>query len=266
MSLEILFVAIAVAIAAAPLGCFVVWRRMAYFGDALSHSALLGVGVGIIFGIAEPLAIILVALLFVICFSSFRNQYREGDTSFSTDTILGILAHASLALGIMLISFAGLEAIDIHDYLFGALEAITPFIMGVMVLVAGLVIGIFIYLWNGLLLMTHSKELAHAEGINVAAHEFVLMATTATMIAVAVQIVGILPITALLIIPAASAQIIAHSPERMLVYTAGFSVLSMVAGLMLSITYNMASGPPIVAVATSLFTLTLIAKKVSSTK
>ena len=255
MSAAIFITALAIAFAIAPLGCFVVWRRMAYFGDALSHSALLGVGAGLVAGITEQIAIVVVALIFVLAFIALRRN-----AVLTSDTILGVLAHASLAGGILIFSFVGATAPDMHDYLFGSLTSLSNVKMAWIIGLCGGVVGVVLASWHRLLLITHSEELARAEGVSVAVHEFLLMAALAVMVAVTVQIIGVLPITALLIIPAAAAQIHAKSPEATVFLAILFAAISMLGGLSFSLNGTIASGPPMVAIAVAIFAISLFVK------
>ena len=208
---EILFPAfltgILLSLITAPLGVFVVWRKMAYFGDTLSHSALFGVALGIFFQVNPYIAIIILTLILAIAM-----VWLESNTQFSIDTLLGIIAHSCLSLGVVTVGLLKNVRVDLMSYLFGDLLAInyTDLIyigIGVIIVLAALV-----YFWHDLLSTTVSPELAQVEGINIKKMRFVLMILTALTIALSMKFVGALIITSLLIIPAATAASIPFIP------------------------------------------------------
>jgi len=254
-----LLTGVGVAIIAGTLGCFVVWRRMAYFGDSLSHSALLGIALGVIWGIHENIAILLFSGLF-----AFLLAWLEHRKSLSTDTLLGILAHAGLAIGMIVISLIPSLSFELHSYLFGDLLTVTWMNL---VWVAG--IGLFLltlihWQWESLLLSTLHQGLAQAEGVPVFAMRALLMFGISVLVAVSVQVVGILLITALLIIPAATARIWTSSPERMVKVSTSIGILAVSLGLLTSLYLDTPSGPSIVASSVVLFALSLPLRKLQN--
>ena len=251
----VLITAIALALLAGPLGCFVVWRRMAYFGDGLAHSALLGVAISLLIGISNQLGMILIAIVFAVALIWLRTQRL-----LATDTLLGILAHAALSLGILAMALLGMEDAEVHDYLLGSLDNLSPDSLPLVVLGSGLSLGLLMRLWPGLLLMTTSEELAHAEGVPVRTYEFLLMLLMGIVVAGAVQLVGALLITSLLIIPASTARLFAKSPEVMGVGGSLIACLSMLIGLPIADTLAVPIGPAIVSFSVAIFVLTLTAK------
>jgi len=252
MTAPLLITATALALLAGPLGCFVVWRRMAYFGDGLAHSALLGVALGLIVSMSHQIGMILIAIIFAITLIWLRAQRL-----LATDTLLGILAHAALSLGIVAMALLGVEDAEVHDYLLGSLDSVNADVLVYVVLGCGLSLGILMRLWPGLLLMTSSEELAHAEGVPVRVYEFLLMLLLGVLVAVAVQIVGILLITSLLIIPASAARLFAQSPEAMAIGGSLIAGLCMLAGLPVASAMAVPLGPTIVALTVALFVLLL---------
>ncbi len=252
MMTPMLMTALALALLAGPLGCFVVWRRMAYFGDGLAHSALLGVAVGLIAGMSNQIGMILVAILFAVMLLWLRTQRL-----LATDTLLGILAHAALSLGVVAMALLGFEDAEVHDYLLGSLDNVSADSLVYVVLGCGLALGLLMRLWPGLLLMTTSEELAHAEGVPVRVYEFLLMLLLGIVVAAAVQIVGILLITSLLIIPASTARLIARQPETMAIGGSVMAALCMLGGLPVAATLNVSLGPAIVALTVALFLMVL---------
>jgi zinc transport system permease protein len=240
-----------VACIAGPLGCFVVWRRMAYFGDTMAHSALLGVVLGMLLGIAPIFGVIAVTTVIAVTLSRFGQRAR-----FSSDTLLGILAHATLSLGLVAISLLAVQ-VDLLSYLFGELLAVSMVDIYWIYGVGAAVLITLAMIWRPLLAMTVSEELAQVEGVPVMWLRLGFMLLMALLIAVAMKIVGVLLITALLIIPAAAARSFARGPEMM----AGIAVLiglaSVVGGLYGSLWLDTPSGPSIVVAVSLFFCLSL---------
>ena len=158
----------------APLGAFVVWRKMAYFGDTLSHSALLGVALGIFLQINPYIAILLLTILL-----SIAMVWLENNTQFSVDTLLGIIAHSCLSIGVVTVGLLQNVRVDLMSYLFGDLLAITYDDLIYISLGAIVVLTALIYFWKPLISTTISPELAQVEGINVKKMRFILMILTA---------------------------------------------------------------------------------------
>ncbi|WP_386696824.1 zinc ABC transporter permease subunit ZnuB [Lonepinella sp. MS14436] len=240
----------------APLGAFVVWRKMAYFGDTLSHSALLGVALGIFFQINPYIAILTLTLILAI-----TMVWLENNTQFSVDTLLGIIAHSCLSLGVITVQLLQNVRVDLMGYLFGDLLAINfddLIYIGVGVAV---VLSLLLYFWRPLISITVSPELAQVEGINVKRMRFILMILTALTIALSMTFVGALIITSLLIIPAATARRFARTPESMAIIAVIISMIAVSLGLTLSALYNTASGPSVVVASSVLFLFSLLKKE-----
>ncbi len=243
---------VALALACGPLGAFVVWRRMAYFGDTLAHSALLGIGIGLLLGIHPALAITLAGLALAIALVGL--QYRQ---TVATDTLLGILAHTSLAAGLVLLALFDAQRVDLMAYLFGDLLALSRDDLALILPGCALVGTVMLLLWRPLLAITVHEELAQAEGMPVTALKLALMALIALVVALAMKMVGILLITALLVIPPATARPFSASPERMAVLAALAGCLAVSLGLGLSVRLDTPAGPTIVASAGVLYLLGL---------
>lgn len=244
---------IGVALIAGPLGSFVVWRRMAYFGDTLSHSGLLGVALGLLLNIHPLLGLIattitIAALLF----------FLERQKLLPTDTLLGILSHTALSIGLLTLGFMDWVRIDLNALLFGDLLSLQLSDIWQIYLVSAIGIFILISIWRKLLIVTISPELAEAEGISSSRVHLVFLLIMAVTIAMAMKIVGILLITSLLIIPAATARRLSSSPEQMAVLASLAGCTSVLLGLAFSWWFDAASGPAIVLAASSLFILSLI--------
>ena len=241
---------IGVALVAGPLGCFVVWRKMAYFGDTMAHSALLGVALGLLFGVAPMIGVFAVGLVVALLLSGFLQK-----PFLSGDTLLGTLSHASLALGVLLISLMTWLRVDLLGYLFGDILSVTRTDLLWIYAVGGITLILLAWLWRLLLAITVDRELAGAEGMNVISCELTLMLVIAAVIALAMKVVGILLITSLLIIPAAAARHLCRTPEQMAAAAAIIGVLSVALGLFASFHFDTPSGPSIVTAAVFLFML-----------
>lgn len=239
-----------------PLGTFVVWRRMSYFGDTLSHAALLGVAFGFLFDINLFYAIVLVTLILAI-----GLLWLESQKQLPVDTLLGILAHSALSLGLVVISLMNSIRIDLMGYLFGDLLSITMFDV-YQILICVLIIGILlIWRWNQFLFITVSEELAFSHGINVPLTKFMLTILLALTIGIAMKFVGALIITALLIIPAATAKYYAKNPESMAFFAILIGMLSILCGILFSLIYDTPTGPSVVLSNTCLFFISLFISK-----
>ncbi len=243
---------IGVALVAGPLGCLVVWRRMAYFGDALAHGALLGVALGLALDLNANIAVLAVFILFSALLAWMQTRQR-----LATDTLLGILAHAALSAGLIGASFQDALRVDLLGYLFGDILAITWGDLGWIYGGGGAVLVALVALWPKLLALTVHEELAKAEGLPVARLRLTQMLLMALVIVLAMKVVGVLLITALLIIPAATARTFARTPEQMAVLSALLGTVAVTAGLGASLTWDTPSGPSVVAAAALLFAISL---------
>ncbi len=238
---------IGVAIAAAPLGCFVVWRRMAYFGDATAHASILGVALALTFSASVFIGALAVALLMAVTVSLISGR------GLASDTVLGVMAHSALAFGLVAVSFLSGVRVDLMAFLFGDVLAVTRTDLAVIWGVALLVLGVLSWRWSALLTATLSPELAHAAGIDPRREALILSVALAFVVAVAIKVVGVLLIGAMLIIPAAAARALASTPERMVVVAALFGFLSVLAGLGASVMFDTPTGPTIVCAAAVIF-------------
>ncbi|MCA3556335.1 MAG: metal ABC transporter permease [Aestuariivirga sp.] len=253
-----LLAGLATASVAGPVGCFIVWRRMAYFGETLAHSGLFGVGLGLLLGFSLTLGAVAsgvaVALLLML---------MKGQRILATDTLLGILSHASLALGIVTVGLVTGSAADHMDLLFG--DILTVSWTDVSIVWAGgaavlLILGV---LWRDLIAMSVHEELAQAEGVKVRRVELGFVLLIALMTAISMKIAGLLLITALLVIPAAAARRLANSPETMALAAAAIACVAVAMGLAFSAFANAIAGPAIVLSAALLFVLTLLRRQAS---
>jgi len=243
---------VGVAIAAAPLGCFVVWRRMAYFGDATAHAAILGVALSLALSTSVFTGALAVALIMAVTVSALTGR------GYAMDTLLGVLAHSALAFGLVAVSFLKGVRVDLDAYLFGDILAVSKSDLTVIWSGAVLVLALTTWRWSALLTSTLNPDLAYASGIDPKREQLVLTLGLAIVVAVAIKVIGALLIVALLIIPAASARPIARTPEAMAVFAALIGAISALLGLRASFLWDTPSGPTIVCVAAVLFLSTNI--------
>lgn len=243
---------LAVAMISGLVGCFVVWRRMSYYGESIAHSSLLGVGLGILMGVGINLGIVFTCLLFGILF-----LWLQQSKLLSSDTLLGVLAHLALSIGIIVISMNRIK-IDVHAFLFGDILAVTQNDLWGMYLAVLFVILIICLNWSSLLLVTIDEDLAKAEGVNPLFINLLLTSILTIVVAVSIQIIGLLLITAMLIIPAATSRRLVNSPEMMAIVATLLGVISVVLGIYLSVEIDAPSGPSIVVVNAVLFFLSHI--------
>ncbi len=247
-----LLAGLGVASVAGPLGAFAVWRRMAYFGDTLAHSALLGVTFGLLLEINLNLAVALGCLLLALALVALQQNRL-----LATDTLLGILSHSTLALGLICLSMFTNSRIDLMAYLFGdILSASRADVIGIWA-ISLIVLVLLLWLWRPLLAITVHEELAQVEGVPVTAVRTALMLLMALVIAIAMKVVGALLITALLIIPAAASRRLTHTPEHMAIGASLLGCLSVSGGLGASFLWDTPAGPSIVLSAALLFLLSL---------
>ncbi len=238
---------IAVALISGLVGCFVVWRRLSYYGESIAHSSLLGAGIGILLGIGINFGVVFICLLFGILF-----LWLQQSKALSSDTLLGVLAHFALAVGIIVISFNKIK-IDLHAFLFGDILTVsTTDIWGMYI---GVLIAITLILsnWSSLLLVTLDEDLAKSEGINPLYINILLTTIMTIVVALSLQIIGLLLITAMLIIPAATARRLVNSPEAMVIVSTVIGIFSVIFGIYLSVEMDLPSGPSIVVVGSILF-------------
>lgn len=243
---------VGVALVAGPLGCFIVWRRLAYFGDTLSHAALLGVALAFLFEINITIAVFVVS-----AFVSIALLLLQRRASLSSDALLGLLAHSALALGLVVLAFMTWVRMDLMGFLFGDILAVTRTDIAIIWIGGGVVLAILAMIWRPLFAGTVNRELAEAEGMNPQRADIVFMLLMALVIAISMKIVGVLLITAMLIIPAATARRFASGPEQMAVLAAVIGAGSVIAGLFGSLEWDTPSGPSIVVAALAFFVLAL---------
>lgn len=255
-----LLAGVIVALVAGVMGCFVVWRRMAYFGDSLAHSALLGIALGIALGVNHNLSVIMLCSLFALILVWLQQK-----RIFATDTLLGILAHASLSIGVITISILE-QIIDLHSYLFGDILTVGNDQIWWLVIGGGSVLGVLTYNWSSLVLMTIDEDLAQAENVPVARYQMLLMFLMTIVVAISIKIVGILLIASLLIIAPAASRQLSKSPEMMAMIACLIGVISVVIGMYFSFELDTPSGPTIVAALAALFVISFPLSRIRTKK
>lgn len=241
---------IALALVVGPLGSVVVWRRMAYFGDTLAHAALLGVALAIAADQLPMLGVGLIGILIAVVLFWLEKQ-----RNLSTDVLLGILSHSALALGLIVLSVIQAQGYNINlmSYLFGDLLAVSHADIVLMYITAAVILLIFSQILSSLISISANEELARVDGEAVEKIRFVFMILLALVIAVALKVVGILLITALLIIPAANARLFSKSPRQMVLLSVLLAVFAVLFGLYSSLNWDLPAGPAIVIAAASMF-------------
>ncbi|MEL6202486.1 MAG: metal ABC transporter permease [Pseudomonadota bacterium] len=247
-----LLAGIGVALVAGPLGCFIVWRRLAYFGDTLSHAALLGVALAFLFEVNITAAVFGVSACISIALLLLQKR-----ATLSSDALLGLLAHASLAVGLVVLAFMTWIRIDLMGFLFGDILAVSKTDVLTIWLGGALVLAILGLIWRALFAATVNNELAEAEGMHPERVNIIFMLLMAAVIAISMKIVGVLLITAMLIIPAAAARRFSSGPEQMALLAAGIGAAAVVAGLFGSLEWDTPAGPSIVVAALLLFILSI---------
>ena len=245
-----LLAGIGLALVTGPAGCFVVWRRLAYFGETIAHSALLGVAIAILLDIHLVAGILLSACTVVVVM--FHLERRD---TLPSDTLLGLLAHGGLAIGLVILAFFPTIRLNLHGLLFGDILGVSRTDLAMVWAGGALALGVLCWIWRSLLAATISVDLAAVAGLRPERARLVFGFLMAVLIAAAIKIVGVLLIVALLVIPAATVRPFASSPEKMALGAAAAGVVAVTGGLYASAHVDTPSGPSIVVVALALFTL-----------
>ena len=244
-----------IALIAGPLGSFVVWRKMAYFGDTLAHASLMGLALGFLFNINLYLALLICCLMLAVLLVTLQKQKLV-----ATDTLLGILAHSALSLGLVAVSFLDNVRVDLMSYLFGDLLAVSPTDLVFIYTGAGVIGLVLATFWRPLLSTTVNEDLAAVDGINIDLMRLILMLLVGIVIAVGMKFVGALIMTSLLIIPAATARKFSSTPEQMALFASIIGSIAVCGGLSLSWFYDTPAGPSVVISASAMFMLSQMVK------
>ena len=247
-----LIAGIGIAIVTGPLGCFIIWRRLSFFGDTLSHSALLGVTIAFFFELNIAFSVFLISSAIALILLKLQKT-----TKLPGDALLGLLAHSSLAVGLVVIGFLTTIRFDIMGLLFGDILAVNEIDLLIIWIGGALILLILKYIWKPLFASTVNHELAEAEGMKPEKINAVFTVLMAAIIAISIKMVGILLITGMLIIPAAMARNLANNPKQMIIISIIGGLLAVVLGLYSSLQFNSASGPSIITAALVLFILSM---------
>lgn len=239
---------IGLAAIAGPLGCFVVWRRLSYFGDTLAHAALLGVALSLFFNVSVVLAVFVVALA-----AALLLVLLQRNSALASDAILGLLSHGALAAGLLALSLMTWVRFDMMGLLFGDLLAVTRGDLAILYGGGALVLFLLWCFWKPLFAATVNHDIAAAEGMKPEKAELLFIILLAAVVAIAIKIVGVLLVTAMLIIPAAASRRLSATPRQMVMLSVGVGIAAVVAGLWSSLAWNTPSGPSIIAAAALLF-------------
>ena len=238
----------AVAAAAGPLGCLVVWRRMSYFGDTIAHGALPGVALGVALGVDPIFGVLAVAMAIALLVLLFRRGRR-----LPSDAILGMLSYSALSIGLIALAFMTSLRVDLTALLFGDVLAVSWPEVFRTVGGAAVIIALLAAVWRPMVAASVDEDLARAEGVRVSALSVLFMLLVAAVVALAMKIVGVLLVTALIVIPAVTARRIARSPEQMALAAPAVGIIAVGLGLLFSLLFDTPSGPSIVVAAFALF-------------
>ena len=239
-------------LATGALGCFVVWRRMAYFGDSTAHAAILGVALSLIFSLPIYLGTLGVAMAMALAVTCLTARGQQ------MDTVLGVLAHSALALGLVAASFVPSMRSGLDAYLFGDILAVTRSDLIWIWGGAAAVLCLLVWRWQRLVTASVNEELAMAAGIDPARERLILSLALALVVTIAIRLVGALLISAMLIIPAATARSFAQTPEQMAGSATLIGAFSVCGGLLASLWLDTPAGPSIVAVAAGIYAISLM--------
>ena len=248
-----LFAGIGIALITGPFGCFIIWRRFSFFAGTLAHSALLGVTMAVFFDINIAFAVFLISAALAIILLKLQKK-----TKLPNDALLGLLAHASLAVGFVILGFLTSIRFDVMGLLFGDILAVNEIDLMFIWIGGALILLVLKLIWKPLFASTVNYELAEAEGLNPDRAKAIFTILMAAIIAISIKMVGLLLITGMLIIPAAMARNISSSPQKMVMYSIIGGLLSVILGLFSSLEFNTASGPSIIAASLLLFILSLL--------
>ena len=247
-----LLVGIGMALVTGPLGCFVVWRRLSFFGDTLAHSALLGVTLSYTTEINMALSVFVISSIVALILLKLQKK-----TNLPADALLGLLAHSSLAIGLVVIGLLATIRFDLMGLLFGDILAVNVNDIAVVWIGGAIILIVSKIIWKPLFASTVNYELAEAEGLNPDRAKAVFTILMAAIIAISIKMIGLLLITGMLIIPAAMARNISTSPQGMVFFSIVGGLLSVIIGLFSSLKFNTPSGPSIIAASLLLFILSL---------
>ena len=257
-----LLAGIGIALVTGPLGCFIIWRRLSFFGDTLAHAALLGVTMAVFFEINIAFSVFLISSVVALILIKLQKS-----TKLPGDALLGLLAHSSLAVGLVVIGFLTSIRFDVMGLLFGDILAVNQNDLLLIWIGGAFILLILKFIWKPLFASTVNHELAEAEGMEPNKYNAIFTVLMAAVIAISIKIVGLLLITGMLIMPAAMGRNLSNNPQQMVILSVIAGLLSVIIGLFSSLQFNTPSGPSIITAALILFCFTLIKfKKYSELK
>ena len=238
---------------AAPMGCLMVWQRLAFLSDTLGHAAVMGVGLGLLIQLPPMFGVLVVVLIIVVSLSqviNFNNALSE--------TTLAIISHTGLAAGLILLGVLPSNTVSLEAILFGDLLAVTLTDLGMILITTLVLIVLLKRHWKSFVAVSVSREIAQAEGIEVRKVQLLMYLMIALLVAVMMKVMGVLLIAAMLVIPTSSARMLSTSPERMVVFSALYGVAALGGGILSSFQFDWQTGPSIVLSATGLLLITLV--------
>jgi len=259
--IEIMIAAILIAVASAPLGCLVIWQRMAYFGDSLAHTSLLGVSLGVVLSINLNLSIFVICIVFAISFAMLKSR-----VNLASDAILGILAHASLSLAIIILCLYSSEEVELHDFLFGDIFSLSLSELYLIIPCTLVSLLVTYFIWNKMVLISINEDLAKAENIKVSIYNAIFILLLTVVIAISIRTIGIILISSLLLIPPATGRIFSTSHRHMAITSSIFGGISALVGVILSNNLGTPSGPSIVFISSIIFTLVIFVRIITKYK
>lgn len=245
-----------VALMAGPLGSLLLWRRLSFFGDTLAHSALLGIALSIFFHLPMTVGLVACGLIFALILSQLLRS-----PELASDTALLIISSTALSVGLILLSLQEGHNVDVMSYLLGDLLAVSWQDLWPLCIISCVVLGILYGYWQDFVRAALHEELAEVEGLPITRLRLILLVLLALAISAAIQLVGVLLITALLIIPAAGARFIAKTPVQMAVFASMIGAAAVLTGLALSFWVNTPLSPSIVLCTSVFFAALMLLKK-----
>ena len=248
-----LLAGIGIALVTGPLGCFIIWRRLSFFGDTLAHAALLGVTMAVFFKINIAFSVFLISSVVALILIKLQKN-----TKLPGDALLGLLAHSSLAVGLVVIGFLTSIRFDVMGLLFGDILAVNQNDLLLIWIGGAFILLILKFIWKPLFASTVNHELAEAEGMEPNKFNAIFTVLMAAVIAISIKIVGLLLITGMLIMPAAMGRNLSNNPQQMVKLSVIGGLLSVIIGLFSSLQLNTPSGPSIITAALILFCFSLI--------
>ncbi len=240
----------------ASMGVHVLSFRMAFFSDAIAHSAFTGVALGLLWGLNPWYATLVFGIFVAILILRLGRQ-----TGMAMDTTIGVIFSAVIALGVVIVSRMPKSYGNFNNVLFGDIIFIGPADLGVMALLAAAVVLFQVLAFNRLLLISVSEAMARSKGIAVRLYETVFAILLAIIVMVSMRAVGLLLVTAFLIVPAAAARNLAHSAKGLVWWSVGLALFSSLTGLVISLLADTSTGATIILIAVALFAMSLLLRK-----